>query len=135
MIPVASYRIPGFGEVDVVQQNDSGNRIWNLIAASGEWLNEGHAFRHEPRRAQVETFLAARLKEALDRIEKECGKLSITQADLDELTHEAAQGDNTRLNQTSDVKRQERLAVAGRRASSFLFPMNRSAPVVNSARP
>lgn len=60
----------------------------------------------------METFLAARLKEALDRIEKECGKLSITQADLDELIHEAAQGDNTRLNQTSDVKRQERLIAA-----------------------
>ena len=109
MIPVASYSIPGFGEVDVVQQNDAGNRIWDLFAASGEWLNEGHLFRCKPRRAQVEAFLAERLAEALVRIKKECKKLRITQEDLDELVHEAAQRDNKRVNQTSDAKRQERL--------------------------
>lgn len=109
MIPVASYNIAGFGEVDVVQQNDAGNRIWDLFAASGEWLNEGHPFRCKPRRAQVEAFLAERLKAAPARIEKECKKLRTTQEDLDELVHEAAQADNTRLNQTSDAKRQERL--------------------------
>ncbi len=109
MIPVASYIIPGFGEVDVVQQNDAGNRIWDLFSASGEWLNEGHPFRYKPRRAQVEAFLTERLKAALARIERECKKLRTTQEDLDELVHEAAQTDNTRLNQTSDAKRQERL--------------------------
>ena len=109
MIPVASYNIPGFGEVDVVQQSDAGNRIWDLFSASGEWLNEGHAFRCKPRRAQVEAFLAERLKAALARIEKECKKLRTTQEDLDELVHEAAQADNMRLIQTSDAKRQERL--------------------------
>ncbi len=109
MIPVASYSIPGFGEVDVVQQNDAGNRIWDLFATSGEWLNEGHPFRYKPRRVQVEAFLAERLKEALARIRKECKRLRITQEDLDEVVHEAAQEDNTRLNQTSDARRQERL--------------------------
>jgi hypothetical protein len=109
MIPVASYSISGFGEVDVAQQNDAGNRIWDLFAASGEWLNEGHPFRCKPRRAQVEAFLTERLKAALARIEKECKKLRTTQEELDELVHEAAQADNTRLNQTSDAKRQERL--------------------------
>jgi hypothetical protein len=57
----------------------------------------------------VEALLAERLKEALVRIRKACKRLRITQEDLDELVHEAAQEANTRLNQTADEKRQERL--------------------------
>jgi hypothetical protein len=109
MTTVASYRIPGFGTVDVVQQNDGRNRFWDLFAASGECLNEGHPFWSKPRRKQVETFLAHDLKEALARIEKECERLKITQEDLDEVIHEAAQAGNTRLSQASDQKQQERL--------------------------
>jgi hypothetical protein len=109
MTTVASYRIPGFGTVDVVQHNDGRNRVWDLFAASGECLNEGHPFWSEPRRKQVETFLAHDLKEALARIEKECERLKITQEDLDEVIHEAAQAGNRRLNQVSEEKQQERL--------------------------
>src|ERR1035441_9605639 len=82
MTTVASYSIPGFGEVNVVQQNDAGNRFCDLFAASGEWLNEGHPFRYKPRRVQVEAFLAQRLKEALVRMKKECKRFKITQEDL-----------------------------------------------------
>ena len=109
MTTVASYRIPGFGTVDVVQQNDGRNRFWDLFAASGECLNEGHPFWSEPRRKQVETFLAHNLKEALARIERECERTKITQEDLDEVIHEAAQAGNRRLNQVSEEKQQERL--------------------------
>ena len=109
MTTVASYRIPGFGTVDVVQQNDGRNRFWDLFAASGECLNEGHPFCSKPRRKQVVTFLAHDLKEALARIEKECERLKITQEDLDEVIHEAAQAGNRRLNQVSEEKQQERL--------------------------
>ena len=109
MTTVASYSIPGFGEVDVVQQNDAGNRFWDLFAASGECLNKGHPFWSKPRRKQVETFLAQDLKETLARIEKECERLQITQEDLDEAIHEAAQAGNARLSQASDEKQQERL--------------------------
>ena len=109
MTTVASYHIPGFGTVEVVQQNDGRNRFWDLFAASGECLNEGHPFWSKPRRKQVETFLAQDLKEALARIEKECERLKITQEDLDEVIHEAAQAGNGRLNQVSEEKQQERL--------------------------
>ena len=109
MTTVASYRIPGFGTVDVVQHNDGRNRVWDLFAASGECLSEEHPFWSEPRRKQVETFLAHDLKEALARIEKECERLKITQEDLDEVIHEAAQTGNLRLNQVSEEKQQERL--------------------------
>ena len=109
MTTVASYHIPGFGTVDVVQQNDGRNRFWDLFAASGECLNEGHPFWSKPRRKQVVTFLAQDLKEALARIEKECERLKITQEDLDEVIHEAAQAGNRRLNQVSEEKQQERL--------------------------
>lgn len=109
MTTVASYHIPGFGRVDVVEQNDTGNRFWDLFAASGECLNEGHPFWSKPRPKQVEAFLAQGLKEALARIEKECARLKIAQEDLDELIHEAAQAGNSRLNQASEEKQQERL--------------------------
>ena len=109
MTTVASYRIPGFGTVDVVQHNDGRNRVWDLFAASGECLNEGHPFRSKPRRKQVEAFLAHDLKEALARIEKECERLKIAQEDLDEVIHETAQTGNLRLNQVSEEKQQERL--------------------------
>ena len=109
MTTVASYHIPGFGTVEVVQQNDGRNRFWDLFAASGECLNEGHPFWSKPRRKQVETFLAQDLKEALARIEKECERLKITQEDLDEVIHEAAQAGNGRLNQVSEENQQERL--------------------------
>ena len=109
MTTVASYHIPGFGTVEVVQQNDGRNRFWDLFAASGECLNEGHPFGSKPRRKQVETFLAHDLKEALARIEKECERLKITQEDLDEVIHEAAQAGNRRLNQVSEETQQERL--------------------------
>ena len=109
MTTVASYHIPGFGTVEVVQQNDGRNCFWDLFAASGECLNEGHPFWSKPRRKQVETFLAHDLKEALARIEKECERLKITQEDLDEVIHEAAQASNRRLNQVSEEKQQERL--------------------------
>ena len=109
MTTVASYHIPGFGTVEVVQQNDGRNRFWDLFAASGECLNEGHPFWSKPRRKQVETFLAQDLKEALARIEKECERLKIAQEDLDEVIHEAAQTGNRRLNQVSEEKQQERL--------------------------
>ena len=109
MTTVASYHIPGFGTVEVVQQNDGRNRFWDLFAASGECLNEGHPFWSKPRRKQVETFLAHDPKEALARIEKECERLKITQEDLDEVIHEAAQAGNRRLNQVSEEKQQERL--------------------------
>ena len=109
MTTVASYRIPGFGTVDVVQQNDGRNRFWDLFAASGECLNEGHPFWSKPRRKQVVTFLAQDLKEALARIEKECERLKIAQEDLDEVIHETAQTGNLRLNQVSEEKQQDRL--------------------------
>ena len=109
MTPIASYHIPGVGTVDVVQQNDGRNRFWNLFAASGECLNEGHPFGSKPRRKQVKAFLAHDLKEALARIEKECERLKIAQEDLDEVIHEAAQAGNRRLNQVSEEKQQERL--------------------------
>ena len=109
MTTIASYHIPGFGTVDVVQQNDGRNRFWDLFAASGECLNEGHPFWSKPRRKQVETFLAHDLKEALARIEKECERLKIAQEDLDEVIHETAQTGNLRLNQVSEEKQQDRL--------------------------
>lgn len=109
MITVATYSVPGFGEVSVVRQNDAGNPCWDLFGPSGEWLNEGHPFRCKPRRAQVEAFLAQRLKEALARVSKECRRLHIQQEDLDELVHEAAQADNPRLNEAPGEKQQERL--------------------------
>ena len=109
MTTVASYHIPGFGTVDVVQQNDGRNRFWDLFAASGECLNEGHPFWSKPRRKQVVTFLAQDLKEALARIEKECERLKIAQEDLDEVIHETAQTGNLRLNQVSEEKQQDRL--------------------------
>lgn len=109
MTTVASHRIPGLGKVDVVQQNDAGNRFWNLLSVLGECLNEGHPFWSKPRRKQVEAFLAQGLKEALARIEKECERLKITQEDLDEVIHEAAQAGNRRLNQVSEEEQQERL--------------------------
>jgi len=109
MTTVASYHILGFGTVEVVQQNDGRNRFWDLFAASGECLNEGHPFWSKPRRKQVETFLAHHLKEALARIESECERIKITQEDLDEVIHEAAQAGNRRLNQVSEEKQQERL--------------------------
>jgi hypothetical protein len=109
MTTIASHRIPGFGTVEVVQQNDGRNRFWDLFAASGECLNEGHPFWRKPQRKQVEAFLAHDLKEALARIEKECERLKITQEDLDEVVHEAAPTGNRRLNQVSEEKQQERL--------------------------
>jgi len=127
---IVSYSIPGFGQVNVVRQNDAGNRIWDLFAPSGEWLNEGHPFRYKPRRSQVEAFLAERLKEALARIEKECKRLRITQEDLDEQVHEAAQGDNTRLNQMSDAKRQDRLITSAEQHAARINNGGRASQLV-----
>ena len=109
MLTVASYHVPGFGAVDVVEQNDAGDRFWDLFASSGECLNEGDPFWREPTRNQVEEFLARQLKEVLSRLEKECERNQIGQEHLDEAVHEAAQTNNSRLDQAAEAHQQEQL--------------------------
>jgi hypothetical protein len=109
MTSVASYTIPGFGEVDVVEQNDAGDRSWDLFAPSGECLNEGHPFDRKPTRRALEEFLSAQLKEVLHRLETECERNRIGQEELDEAVYEAARVNNVRLNETAKKQRQERL--------------------------
>lgn len=112
MATCVTYHIAGFGLVDVVEQNDTGNRFWDLFGASGECLNEGSPFWMEPTRCEVEQFLALQLKEILTRLEVECERNQISQADLDERVHEAAQSMSTRLNDTTNIRRQDRLISA-----------------------
>jgi hypothetical protein len=109
MITVASYHVPGFGRVDVVEQNDGDDLFWELFASSGECLNEGDPFWGKPTRREVEEFLALQLKEVLSRLEKECEHNQITQEELDEAVHEAAQTNNAQLNQMAEVRQQEQL--------------------------
>lgn len=112
MLTVTSYHVPGFGAVDVVEQNDAGDRFWDLFASSGECLNEGDPFWREPTRNQVEEFLARQLKEVLSRLEKECERNQIGQEHLDEAVHEAAQTNNSRLDQAAEAHQQEQLIAA-----------------------
>lgn len=109
MKTAATYHVPGFGDVDVVEQNDAGERFWDLFGSAGECLNEGHPFWTKPTRRAVEQFLSRQLKEVLGRLEKECERNRIGQEELDEAVHEAAQRNNARLNQTVDGRQQERL--------------------------
>jgi hypothetical protein len=112
MKTVATYHVLGFGQVDIVEQNDAGDRFWDLFGSSGECLNEGSPFRRKPTRRAVEQFLSRQLKEVLRRLEKECEQNRIGQEGLDEAVHEAAQGNNTKLNQTAGSRQQERLISA-----------------------
>ena len=109
MVTVASYHVPGFGRVDVVEQNDGDDRFWDLFASSGECLNEGDSFWRKPTRREVEEFLAPQLKEVLGRLEKECERNQIAQEELDEAVHDAAQTNNAGLNQMAEVRQQEQL--------------------------
>ncbi len=109
MTTVASFRVPGFGQVDVVEQTDAGERFWDLFASSGECLNEGNPFLKKPTQNEVEEFLAPKLDDILSRLEKECERNRIGQEELDEAVHEAAQTINARLNQVAEGQRQERL--------------------------
>lgn len=109
MKTVATYHVSGFGQVDVVEQNDAGDRFWDLFGPTGECLNEGSPFRPKPTRPAVEEFLSRQLKEILSRLEKECERNRIAHEELDEAVHEAAQRNNARLNQTVDGRQQERL--------------------------
>jgi hypothetical protein len=112
MIPVVSYSIPGFGQVDVIEQNHAGDRFWDLFGSSGECLNEGSPFHKKPTRHAVEEFLSVQLKEVLHRLETACERNKIGQEELDEAVHEAAQMNNTRLSQTAEGRKQERLISA-----------------------
>ncbi len=112
MKTVAHYHVPGFGSVEVVEQNDAGDRFWDVFGSSGECLNEGSPFRRKPTRRAVEQFLACQLKEVLGRLETECERNRIGQEELDEAVHEAAQRNNTRVNHTAGSRRQERLISA-----------------------
>jgi hypothetical protein len=116
MITVASYRVLGFGDVNVVEQNGAGDRFWDLFASSGECLNEGNPFWRKPTRREVEEYLSRQLKEVLSRLEKECERNRIGQEELDEAVHEAAQRNNARLNQAAEG-RQERLISAAEEKS------------------
>jgi hypothetical protein len=59
-ITVGSYDVPGFGCVDVVEQNDeAGDRFWDLFGSTGQCLSEGNPFWKKPTSRQVEQFLAA----------------------------------------------------------------------------
>lgn len=109
MKTAATYHVPGFGDVDVVEQSDAGERFWDLFGSADECLNEGHPFWGKPTRRAVEQFLSHQLKEVLGRLEKECERNRIGQEELDEAVHEAAQRNNARLNQTVDGRQQERL--------------------------
>lgn len=112
MKTVAGYRVLGFGQVEVVEQNDAGDRFWDLFGATGECLNEGSPFRKKPTRGAVEEFLSRQLKEVLSRLEKECERNRIGEEELDEAVHEAVQVNNARLNQTVEGQQQERLISA-----------------------
>lgn len=109
MITVASYHVPGFGPVDIVEQKDAGDCFWDLFAASGECLNEGNPFWTKPTRSELEEFLAPKLKEVLTRLETECEHNHIDQEQLDEAIYEAAQMNNPGLNQAAEASQQERL--------------------------
>src|SRR5437867_13053356 len=71
MVTVASYHVPGFGRVDVVEQNDGDGRFWELFGSAGECLNEGSPFQRKPTRHALEKYLALQLKEVLGQLEKE----------------------------------------------------------------
>ena len=112
MNTVASYHMLGFGQVEVIEQEDAGDRFWDLFGSTGECLNEGSPFRRKPTRHAVEEFLSRQLKEVLSRLEKECERNQIGQEELDEAVHEAAQMNNARLTQTAESREQERLISA-----------------------
>lgn len=112
MKTVAHYRVRGFGQVDVIEQNDAGDRFWDLFGSSGECLNEGSPFWEKPTRREVEEFLSRQLKEILSRLVTECERNRVGQEELDEAVHEAAQRNNARLNQTVEGRQQERLISA-----------------------
>ncbi len=112
MKTVATYHVLGFGRVDVVEQNDAGDRFWDLFGSSGECLNEGSLFRTRPKRRAVEQFLTRQLKEVLSRLETECERNRVGQEEMDEAVHEAAQKNDAKLNQTAGSRQQERLISA-----------------------
>src|SRR5437899_2236520 len=78
----------------------------------GNVSTEGSPFQRKPTRLAVEKYLALQLKEFLSRLEKECERNRIGQEELDEAVHEAAQMNNTRLSQTAEGRKQERLISA-----------------------
>lgn len=112
MITVTTHHVPGFGRIDVVEQNDAGGRFWDLFGSSGECLNEGSPFWEKPTRREVEEFLSRQLKEILGRLERECERNQLGQEELDGAMHEAAQQNNAKLNQTAESRRQEQLISA-----------------------
>lgn len=109
MKTVATHHVLGFGEVDVVEQNDAGHCFWGLFGSAGACLNEGHPFWTKPTRRAVEQFLSGQLKKVLSRLETECARNRIGQEDLDQLVHEATQRNNARLNEAAESRQQERL--------------------------
>lgn len=118
MKTVATYHVVGFGQVNVVEQSDAGDRFWDLFGSSGECFNEGSPFRTRPTRCAVEQFLTHQLKEVLGRLETECERNRIGQGGLDEAVHEAAQKNNARLNQTAGSRQQDRLISAAEAEAS-----------------
>lgn len=112
MKTVANHHVLGFGQVDVVEQNDAGDRFWDLFGSTGECFNEGSPFRRKPTRRAVKEFLSCQLNEVLSRLERECERNRIGQEELDEAVHEAAQINNGKLNQTAEGRQQERLISA-----------------------
>lgn len=117
MTTVASYRVTGFGLVDVVEQNTAGDCFWDLFASSGECLNESHPFHRKPTHREVEQFLSHQLNEVLSRLEKECEQSHVGQEELDEAVHEAAQVENARLNQTACGRPQRLIRTAEEKAA------------------
>ena len=112
MKTVASYHVLGFGQVDVVEQDDTGDCFWDLFGPTGECLNEGNPFWKQPTRGEVGAFLSRQLKEILSRLEKECERNQLGQAELDEAVHEAAQAKNPDLSQAVGRRQQEQLICA-----------------------
>ena len=109
MKTVANYHVLGFGQVDVVEQNDASDRFWDLFGSTGECLNEGSPFRRKPTRRAGKEFLLRQLKGDLGRLEKECERHRVGEEELDEAIHQAAQMNNARLNQTAESSHHERL--------------------------
>jgi len=109
MKTVAGYPVLGFGQVDVVEHNDAGDRFWDLFGSTGECLNEGSPFRRKPTHRAVKAFLTCQLKGVVSRLERECERNRIGQQELDEAVHEAAQMNNARLNQTAESSQQKLL--------------------------
>ena len=118
MTTVASFRVPGFGQVDVVEQSYAGDRFWDLFGASGECLNEVNPFLKNHTQHEVEEFLARKLNDILSRLERECERNRIGQEELDEAVHEAAQTINARLNQVAEGQRQEPLISTAEEAAA-----------------